>query len=321
MALSQQLRNLANQVRSTTEQQANVGQAQVGMQTQQAVQAGAQAPAGPGGKAAAQQLAGAATQAQGQVALQAQAGQQQQLGQLAQQGISQQGAAQQLQLAKQQGINEEQIADLQRQGMLRQNSAQLKQAKQLQQNELDSQKRLTSASMDYDNKLSFLTRKQREDLSKLGAYTKQVIFDQRLTFARDEEGRKFSNMQQLADYVVMSAQKDEELAWSMQEMQQANEKEIIALQHAHNMISSKLKFEFERAEKQKDYALMRKLQEMKNALEEKMRRKAARGAMISNIIVGGATIAGSVYSGPAGGAAAGGAAQMATGYAQSKGMY
>lgn len=325
--LSQQLKGMAGQIRANAEQQANVGQAQVGMQTQQAIQAGATQPQ-LGGKRGAQQLAGAVTQASGQQALQAQQTQQQQLGQLAQQGLQQQAGAQQMQLGKQAMLNDKQISEMQRAGKLRQNSASLKQAKQLQDRELKQQERFTSAKMSYDNRLSFLTRKQREDLANLGAYTKQVLFDQRLTFAQDEAGRKFTNMQQLADYAVLSAEKDEDLAMKLQDMQQANEKEIIALQHAHNMLTSKLKFEFERAEKQKDYALMKQLSEMKTALEEKMRRKAARGAMISNIIVGGATIAGAVIgsgTGPGGavvGAQIGQAGgQAAAGTAQSQGVY
>jgi len=327
-ALSQQLKGLASQIRGSAQQQAAVGQAQTGMQVGQAIQAGAGQPQ-LGGKRGAQQLATAATQQQGQVALQAQQTQQQQLGQLAQQGIAQKGQAQGMKLAQQAALDDQTIADMQRKGRLRQNSATLKQAKELQQRELDQQKRFTSAKMNYDNRLSFLTRKQREDLAALGTYTKQVLFDQRLTFQQDEAGRKFSNMQQLADYAVMSARKDEDLAMKLQDMKQANEKEIMALQHAHNMITSKMKFEFERAEKQKDYALLRKLSEMKNALDEKMRRKAARGAMISNIIVGGATVAGAVIGGGGTmgtGAAAGamvgqGVGTAVAGTAQSQGVY
>ncbi len=69
--------------------------------------------------------------------------------------------------------------------------------------------------------------------------------------------------------------------------------------------------EFKRAEKTKDYALLRKLQEAKNALDEKIRRKAAQGAMTSNIIVGAFTIAGAVIVGSQTGGV--GAAQGAAG--------
>jgi hypothetical protein len=219
-------------------------------------------------------------------------------------------------------LTEKQISDLQRDKMLRQNSEQLRQSKQLQTRELDLQKRLTSSQLEYDNNLSFLTRKQREDLAQLGAYTKQMIFDQRLMFQKDEAGRKLSNMQQLSDYAVLSAQNDIQLKSRMQDMVQSMEKETMALEYAHRMITDKIALEFERAEKQKDYALMKKLADYKKAIEDKIRRKRAQSGMISNIIIGGATIAGAVIGGGVPGAMVGqGVGQAVAGAAESGGAY
>ena len=314
MALSQQLRNISSSIREATEGQQSAQESALGVQTQQAIGQSR-------GKQAAQQLAGGITQGQQQAVTGAMQSQQGQLTQLAQQGIQQQGAARQQKLGEQQLLNDTQISDLQRQGQLRQNSEALRQSKELQTNELEQQKRLTGAKIDYDNSLSFLTRKQREDLSNVSEYTKQMLFDQRLMFEKDEQGRKFSNLQQLADYAVLSSRKDEDLQMKLQDMQQATELEVNALQHAHDMITSKMKLEFDRAEKTKDYALLKKLSGMKSALQEKMNRKSAKAGMISNVIIGGATIVGAVYGGPAGAAAAGAGAQAATGVAQSQGAY
>lgn len=301
--LSNQLRNIANQAKDAAAQQAGVAQAQLGMQAGQAVQ---QAGAMPlkGAKGTAQQLAAGVTQQQQGIQTQQMAQTGQAMAQLGQQGIQQQAQAGQLKLQEQQMLNDREISELQRQGQLRQNSAQLNSSKKLQDNELQLAQRMTSAKLAYDNNLSFLTRKQREDLASIDRYAKQQIFDQRLMFEQAEGKRKFSNSRQLADYAVLSAKDDLELKQRMQDMQQASAKELLALQHAHDMLVSKIKLEFQREEKQKDYALLKKLTEYKNAIDKKMRRKAAQSGAITNIIVGGATIAGAV-AGTAIGAASG----------------
>ena len=295
MALSQQLRAIANQARGSVDQTAAAGQAAVGAEAGQAL--AQTATTAPQGKAVSQQLAGGITAAQQGVEVKAAGDEQQILGQLGQQGLQQAGQIKQQKLGEQQLINDTQISELQRSGQLRQNSAALNQTKQLQAKELGMQNRLTSAKMEYDGSLSFLTRKQREDLSRLGEYTKQTLFDQILTFEKSEGKRKFSNLQQLADYAILSQKNEQDLNIKLRDMQYSSMREVNALQAAHSMIVSKMEGEFKRAEKTKDYALLRKLQEAKNALDEKIRRKAAKGAMTSNIIIGAATIIGAVAAG------------------------
>ena len=298
MALSQQLRAIANQARGSVDQTAKAGQAAVGAEAGQAL--AQTATTAPQGKAVSQQLAGGITAAQQGVAVKAAGDEQQILGQLGQQGLQQAGQAKQQKLGEQQLINDAQIEELQRSGQLRQNSAALKQSKQLQARELGVQKRLTSAKMEYDGSLSFLTRRQREDLASMGEYTKNQMFDQRLTFEKSEGIRKFSNMQQLADYAMASMTDDMQLQSRLREMEQATMREVSALQAAHNLISLRFEAEFKRAEKTKDYALLKKLQEDKVALDEKIRRKASKGAMTSNIIIGASTVIGAMMFGPAG---------------------
>ena len=307
MALSNQLRNIANMARDQASQQQGLGMAQVGMQAQQAM---AQSQAGPQGqppgqptKAGAQQLAGGITQAKQEVLGQVAGQEQQVLGQLGQQALQQQQGQQQLKLQEQQGLNDTQIDQMQRAGQLRQNSANLKQAKQLQQDEIAMNARLVSSSVELDNNLSFLTRKQRTDLANLGQYTKQQLFDNRITFAKDELGRKFTNQRQLADYAVSSAQSDEQLAQRMQDMTQSAEKDIMALQQANDMISSRLKLEYNRAEQAKDYTLLKELASMKAAMDRAIARKKSRSA-VTGLIVKAAVTLGAAYIGASVGAPA-----------------
>lgn len=324
--LSDQLRNLANKARQGAEMQMGAGMANIGSQVNQAM--AASTPAGrPMSKSSAQQLAGAATGAQQNLAVQTQQQLGGQLQQLGQQALGQQRQMDQQRLVEKQALNDSQIAELQRSGVIRQNSKELAQAKQLQADEIESQKRMLNARLQFDDKISFLTNKQRKDLAELGAYTKQQIFDSRLTFQQDEMGRKFTNLRQLADYAVASYKDDQKLGFELQAMQQAAQKEFMVLEHAHKMITQKMQLEFQRAEKQKDYALLKKLQKMKADLQEKMARKQAQASAISNIIVGGATIAGAVAgAGVPGGAIIGasigkGAGELATGAAQGAGWY
>lgn len=301
--LSQQLRNIANQARGVADQQQAAGQSQIGLQTQQAIAA---QPAGTRPtKRSAQELAAAITQSQQQLNMQTQQmGDQAVLG-AAQQAVQGRQFGQQQALQEQQSLTATEIAKLQRQGALRQNSEQLKQAKRLQKNELDMQKRIQSASIEYDNRLSFLTRKQREDLSALDSYTKQQIFDNRLSFRYTEGQRKFSNMRQLADYTVASALDNRDLQNRMREMNQAAAKEIMILEHVHNMLTERLKLEFRRSEGQKDNTTKIKIYEMKQAMERKIARKKKNASANASIITGVAMAAGAVLiatgvGGPAG---------------------
>ena len=293
MSLANQLRQIAEQARGNAASTTAANQAQTGIQTQQAIAAGAAQPAG-GTKQGAQQLAAGITAQSQQQNLQTQAGLAGQLLGAGQQALQAKTFGQQSALAEQQQLNTSQINDMQRQGLLRQNSEQLRSAKQLQKAELDAQKRLASKAIEHDNRLSFLTRKQREDLAKLDGYLKNQIFDNRMAFSYNNAGRRFADQRQLADYMVLSAKNEEQLRNQLREMTQAAQRSQQVLQHAHNMLTERLKMEFKRAESQKDQALLLELEKRKQALEKKMARKRAKASATNSMIVGAFTIAGAV---------------------------
>lgn len=313
--LSNQLKNIANKATDAAKKSLGANMDNLQAQTSQAM---TQVPAG---KAAAQNIAGAVTQAGQQANIQSQ----QQLGGqlLGMQGqqLNQQKMLDQQRLVEKQQLNNSQIAELQRKGALKQNSKELEHSKRLQLKEIEVNKRMLGTKLQFDDKISFLTNKQREDLAKLGRYTKQQIFDSRLTFSQDEMGRKFTNLRQLADYAVTSFESDQKLKVQMREMKQASDKQLMVLEHAHKMITERMQLEFKRAEKTKDYAMLEKLQRYKIDLEKKAARKKAQSSAIGNIIVGAATVAGAYFGGPVGATAASGAAKVATGYAEGQGYY
>ena len=305
MALSQQLRDISRGIRAQADTEQATSNAQAGAQTQQMIGQAAQVPQG-NIKQAGSQIAAQATQAVGQGNLAAKESENQMSNQLAQTGINLTGQQNQNTLNKQQQLNDSTIRDMQRDGQLRQNSEKLRSNKMLGDAEIASQQSILGQQMAIDNSISFLTRKQREDLAELGNVTKNYLFDQRLTFGNDEAGRKFTNGQQLADYAVLSAENEQDLQNKMKTMIRVHKREEIALTHAHNMIAERMKLEFKKAESTKDYALLKKLSERKAAAEKKIRRKAAKAAANKAIIVGAATIAGTFTPiGGAGGAGVG----------------
>lgn len=305
MALSQQLRQIASNISQQAQRQGAAAQGANVFQTQQAMtQAVQQQPPGAGVDAAkmAQQFAPAITQAQSQAALQTQqqAGQQQLA---ATQALAQEGAQKkELDLREKQLEDDVKIAERQREGKLRQNSAELRQAKELTQDEIQTQQRIRALGFAYDNRLSFLTRKQREDLAAFGGYLRQQIFDSRLQFDISEGERKFSNNRQLADFAVMQAESDIDLQNKKRIMQQAYEKDRIMLETARQKILDRLEFEFKKSEQEINQQLTQELYEKKRAVEAEIRRKKQQGAMVRSIGAGVIRVGGIILAPKTGGA-------------------
>jgi hypothetical protein len=316
--LSQQLKNIANNVQAAQQTQAGVGQAANMFQTQQALTQLSQKPQ-PGAGAAdatalAQQLAPAITQEQAKVDIQAQQQAGQQILQAGQSAAQQQEAQAKQRLEQQRLATEREIAEKQLEGKLKQNSLELEQSKRLQTREINQQKRFQQTGFEYNDRISFLTRKQREDLASMGAFMKQQIFDSRLQFSIKEGKRKFSNERQLADYAILSAQNEIKLNEHLRSMQQAHDKEMILLEAAYNKLVQQRKQEFAKQEQDRDQALVRDLTIKRNAIRAKMRRKQANRAMWTNSIKGVVIISAAVavtVAAPAAAPAAATAAQAA----------
>ncbi len=186
---------------------------------------------------------------------------------------------------------------------------------QLTQKEIQSNDRLSHFGIETDNNLSFLNRVQREQLAALGSDIKQQIFDGRLQFAKDEQGRKFTNERQLADFALSSTQNAHELANKLQSMQQAADRDVKLAQAAHNRIVEALKQGSLDRQRELTQQQREELARMKIEADKAIRKRKAKAANTGAIITGVATIAGAVgggiLAGPAGaavGAQAGGAA-------------
>jgi hypothetical protein len=279
-------------------------------------QLAASAPAKQLTTRAIQAMAPQITQQFGQQALQQQAAGQQMQMAAAQQAVQQQGAIQQQAAAQQELAQKaaQQQAELQQNvGLARQEEAT---KNKLTDGEIASNNRLAAAGIEADNNLSFLSRKQREDLSNLGRDVKAKLFDSRIQFARDENGRKFTNERQLMDFAVASAKSQQELAQKLQTMEQVATREIYMMETAAAKMSQALQNGYLDGKRELDQASRARLVELKAAADKEIAKKKAYASNMK-MIMGGLTIAAGVATGGvAGGAMIAGGTGLAGGAQQ-----
>lgn len=278
----QQIKNRIPVLNEQAQRQIDAGRA---FQLQQAAKA---APQTPNVTTTAQALAPAVQQQAGQAMVQQQAAEQQQLGQMAQGALRQSGMEQEAALQRQARQQQEALAGKEREQQLALSREQQTLQNQLTQEEIDSNKRVQALGMDVDNQLSFLSRKQREDLSSLGQDVKAKLFDSRLQFERDEMGRKFSNDRQLMDYAISSAVSQQDVQNKMREMEQAANKELIMLEVSYKKISDAVERGYLDEKRELDQEQQKNLVLMKNKIEKQMRdkqRQAANRRMIVGAVI------------------------------------
>lgn len=258
-----------------------------------------------------------APQATAQFGQQQQALQQQntQMQMAAQEQAQQQSAAASQQQLEQQALSQQ---TAQKQAELQQNVNLARQEEstknKLTDAELASNRRLSAAGLEADNNLSFLSRKQRQDLSNLGRDVKAKLFDARMQFAKDENGRKFSNETQLMDFAVASAKSQLDLQSKMQIMEQTATREIFAMEKAHSQLVQALKNGYLDSKRELDQASRAKLAEMERAMKREIERKKSKANNTKMIVSGSLVIAGAVAGGPVGAAAvAGGMGALSSG--------
>lgn len=287
-------------------------------QQAQVQQAAFQAAPGSGVRQA-QAMAPIATQAVAQPALQAAQQAVQTQAALGQQAV--QVAGQQAQTAQElTAIGQQQAqAEAARTAAAQAAAADRAQSKALTAAELAQAQRLQTAGLETDARVSFLDRKQREDLARLGRDVKAKLFDARLQFERDEAGRKFSNDRQMWDYTVASAKSDEQLKDRLQSMTQAYERKSKMTEIAFAKIDQALTQAYAKAEQERDQASKKRIIEMRQAMQKELdrrRHEAAQKGMILSSIAAGA-VAGAPY-GPWG-VAAGAGAGLVTSVAATEG--
>jgi hypothetical protein len=216
-----------------------------------------------------------------------------QAGELANQA-QQQASQQQLEAqSTAQGLQQAQAAGQQQ---VREAQAEAAQRTQMTQDEQASAARLQQVGMDYDNQLSFMSRKQRDDLAKLGRDVKDRLFTDRLTFEQDEAGRKFSNERQLADYTVATAKSQDELRNKVQLVQQAQQRQEYVVQRAFDVLNQGLDEQYAKAEQARNQASASRIADIQNQFKLEEQKRARQAGAMQNVMQGAVSGAGAGFS-------------------------
>lgn len=114
------------------------------------------------------------------------------------------------------------------------------------------------------------------ELDSLNSSLKSEIFDKQEQFQKDELGRTVFNDRQLADYALTAAKSDEDLRNFEQQVQYYSSLRQNVLKAAHQRIVQSMDQANKFAEFDKDSKLKIRLAQAKAAIEEKMRKEAAK---------------------------------------------
>lgn len=163
----------------------------------------------------------------------------------------------------------------------------------------------------------------RLDMSNLGRDLDQKLLQDRLTFAADEQGLKFTNARQFADFKRMVAKDDEEFQNYAQEVQQKSAKKskmlAIATAKIEAILDQNSRSRIKQLSQEQTLYLAKKAKDAKQAQKD----HAARAQGIGMVFTAAGMVAGGIYGGPAGaagGAAVGGSIGAAAGAAVNYGL-
>lgn len=143
-------------------------------------------------------------------------------------------------------------------------------------------------------------------LSQLDMNAKKELYDNEMSFKRDEAGRTLFNQRQLADYARQNAISDEQFKNYAQQAEQVSKRNLQAIETAYNLVMEDLKQKWSVAEQQKDQAAKKQIVEIQAEIQKRIAKARARAAnnMATWTAVG--TVAGAAagsFGGPAGAAA------------------
>lgn len=158
-----------------------------------------------------------------------------------------------------------------------------------------------------------IDQRQRELSTKLSTLNRDVknkLFDQNLSFQKDELGRTVFNERQLMDYKLANAQSDEEFKDYEQQTHELSDRKMKMLQMSYQKIQQSLQQAEGMREQQLSNEQKARLTQALQALQQKMAKEKAEQANRASMFNSVGTIAGAVvggYFGGSSGAAAGAA--------------
>ena len=286
----QHLAELSASVPGTVGRQQKQAQAAQDIQFQDALR-GAPQTADVGGIAAQQ------TATQGAIGLQGRQQAAQQQGVLATTGLQVQQQNIQADLQRQQMAQQQELASQANQQSVELARQELATKKDITENDIRSAKAVQQFGLDRDNSLMMASIKQREDLSKLGRDVEGKLIGDRLTFERDELGRKFSNERQFADYIASNSRTQEEFMDRMQQMDQVHKEKINMLEALNNSMINDLRRASAMSEAERDFESEKRIAATQAKIAKKIQKEKAAAANRNSMFTQAGTIAGAVVGG------------------------
>lgn len=117
-----------------------------------------------------------------------------------------------------------------------------------------------------------------QQLANLNERAKQELFDNRMQFQKDQQGREFLNDRQLADYAVTHARDTEQLRDYAQTQEQLHDRKMQLLEVTQKKLEQELQFQQSLSAQKQDQALKQRLVQAKRDTEERIAREKARKA-------------------------------------------
>lgn len=178
------------------------------------------------------------------------------------------------------------------------------QAQQLSQAALAEQQRAGAQAV---GQQQLATQRQAistaDRLGKLDQNLKNQLFDQQMTFQRDEAGRTMLNDRQLLDYARAKAHSDEQFRNYQQQVEQASQRKIAILEAAHKKLTQEMEQASQGRRQRLDQKTQEELVNMKRHLEKKLEAEQIRRQQKVGMWSMVGTVAGGVIGGVAGGPA------------------
>lgn len=196
-------------------------------------------------------------------------------------------------------------------------SNQVKEQGQLGQVALGEQKTQQQAAL--GGQQAAATQSQMNNVQRLASVSekaKQELYDDQMSFQKDEAGRTLFNSTQLDDYARIKARSDEELRNYQQTATQLSNRKIQAMEQAQKLVNLDLEHKMDIARQQGNQQAIVDAQKIQNDMQAQISREKSRAANKAGAITAVTTIAGTVAGGVFGGApgaAAGGAGGKAVG--------
>jgi hypothetical protein len=267
-----QLTQIGKAIPVLNQEAANRAQAARQIQAQSAM---TQTPQGMNARRAAQTIAAQNIGAAADINQQAAQSTQQQVAQVAQQGTQIVQEQSQEKVATAQNLQRNELSQAANQQNLALSREQNALQEQLSQEELNANQRLHQLGMEQDKTLLQVSINLQEELAKLGSDVKHQILDSRLQFERDENGRKFSNERQYADYDLLNAKTELAFDSKMRAWQQEETKAIMVLRKAGDELRAAAQRGWLVEEQRLDYEQQKHLMTRAHHMQEEINRREA----------------------------------------------